>query len=313
MRFKLIYGNHSQSGVHLSETFLLIKYSLENLGHLVDLEQNITPGFVNIFIDPFTYDFLSWLEKAIAKDKNTKVLIVGTEYITGETFNTFSAPEIPSLMFKNHYDSKDHWKKRYEVFEKVAKLSVGIWHVAEQQVDSFRNKFQKDKVFFFPHGYVPQLECVTHRNIEYKDIDVIFTGSPTKYRDQVLMSIIGSGLKVKWLPISTPGYLRDEYTARSKLAVNIRQDALWEHPSHSRFQYHVINKSLLITEECKYKTEVGNYVIHADPNDVISQCKERIEARDFMDIAQEKYQRYKCEMPMTLYVEELVEKTFGSA
>ena len=118
MRFKLVYGKYGRSGnipinsplVHTTDNMLLLKYGLESLGHQVDFEHGFAPGYTNIIMENFTYDTLEEMKEAVST-KDTRFIIVATEFLTGDTFNDFgtciAGTDVPM------YENLAYWKKRY--------------------------------------------------------------------------------------------------------------------------------------------------------------------------------------------------------
>jgi hypothetical protein len=229
MEFKLVYGNHHHGAIQIYDTLMLIKHGLESIGHKVDLEQNMTPGKTNILVEFFTYDFVE-VAREFSNIPGTEFIIVATEFITGDTFNNFEGKSLGgSEDEQGQYAALRPWKKRFRTFGLVYELSRAVWHLSEHQVDTYRQSLHADNVFYLPHGYLKAMERVVGKPWRHKDIDILFTGTRTPYRDALLAKLEVSGLNVKQLPVLTPEFIREDWVARSKLALNIRQNAQWQY------------------------------------------------------------------------------------
>lgn len=306
MKFKLVYGNHNDY-VQLFDTLRLIKCSLESCGHEVDLEKNMTPGCVNILIDNFTYDFIEVM-KEFKFISGTDFILVATEYVTGKTFNDFNRSSGEKDI---GYSTLRHWEKRYKTFEKASEMAMAIWHLSESQVEPYKVGFEKEKVFYLPHGYLSSLESIKHKKDNYKDIDVIFTGSLTPYRENVLSNISNEGLNVKIMPISTPNFFRDDMVGRAKVAINIRQSDSWSFPSNSRFHYHLINQSFLVSETCSEECDLSTYVEDVEAQSLPEYCRYIVHEKKYTDKAVKNYERFKSAMPMKLLAQALIDSTLN--
>lgn len=310
MEFKLVYGNHGKDPVHVYETLLLIKYGLMSLGHKADLEHNITPGKTNIILENFTYDFLE-VYREFASVPGTEYILVATEFLTGETFNQFSPPS-EECDETQHYENPRYWRKRYRTFVEAAKYACAIWHLSRPQAPLYRELLGRDTVFYLPHGHVPQLERVHHHPDAYKDIDVLFTGTRTAYRDQVLAGLRKQGLAVEF-SLPRGSVQREDLVARSRIALNVRQSGEWKYPSNSRFHYHISNLSLLVSERCEESCDLSAYVIEAETDQLFEVCDSLISEQRYLSEAKDRLERFRIEMPMSKLMEPLVEASCVSA
>ena len=86
----------------------------------------------------------------------------------------------------------------------------------------------------------------------------------------ILNELANKGLNVKVLEVMTPEYVRSSWINRSKVAINLRQHADWKYPSNSRYYYHLMNHSMLVSEKCEYDCDLSNYI-------------EEVEAEKFVD------------------------------
>jgi len=308
MEFKLVYGNHGKDPVQVYETLLLIKFGLESLGHKADLEHNLSPGKTNILIESFSYDFLE-VYKEFSTTPGTEYIIVATEFLTGDTFNQFGEPR-PEGDDLPHYENPRYWRKRHRTFVEASQRARAVWHLSASQTGVYRHGLGLEHVHYLPHGHVAQLERVHHQSHEHKDIDVLFTGTPTAYRDQVLSDLRVRGLAVRFsLPRSA--VQREDLVGRSKVAVNIRQSAEWKYPSNSRYHYHITNSSLLVSERCDETCDLSPYVVEAEAGRLFEACDALTSGTRYRREARERLERFRAEMPMRPLMSDLLDASYA--
>ena len=310
MEFKLVYGNHGKDPFHIMDTLLLIKLGLESLGHKADLEAQMTPGKTNILLECFTFDFVEAM-KEVSKTRGTEFIIIGTEFATGETFNNFSNPdEEPAL--DSHYDIPQYWKKRFRTFLRAQESARAIWHLAESQVEPFKQAAQNSQVFYLPHGYVEGFARVRHKPAQYKDIDAIFTGTLTKHRHSLIRELEKCGVSaVATKPLNF--VQREDLVARSKIGLNIKQTNSWLFPSNSRYHFHLCNDSLMVSERCEIQCDLSPYIIESTLSGFVERCCEILSDGNWENEARIRRERFMAEMPMPRLMENLLDLTYRPA
>ncbi|GAA5181672.1 hypothetical protein GCM10025771_29130 [Niveibacterium umoris] len=311
MEFKIIYGNHHHGAVQIYDTLMLLKHGLEAAGHKADLEANLCPGKTNILIEFFTWDFVDVL-RDVARVPGTEFIVIATEYLTGETFNNFDALPLDQITPQHsHYDDLRHWRKRYRTFREVVSMARAVWHLSELQVPAYREKLALPNVHYLPHGYMPAMERVVQKPVAHKDIDVIFTGTRTPYRDAVLRDLEARGLVVRQLPILTSEFLREDMVARAKIAINVRQHANWKYPSNSRFYYHLMNRSMLVSERCEAQCDLTPFIHEAPPEALTETCSSLIAEGTYQAEADRRLATFRDAMPMAPRMAALLEATYA--
>ena len=258
MRFKIVYENHQHYGLHVADILLMIKYSLESLGHTVDIEYSFMPGYMNIMLECFDDKFIKKLESNWSND--TGLIVVSTEFLTGHTFNKmYNEPE--NIREKaDHNQRKDYWQQRYNSFKTILPYVTAVWHPAKQQVPYYREAFPKTLVQYMPHAYSNEFATVSQYDDSRKDIDVLFTGTLTRYRKEIIESLKKAGIKVVMSSLFTAPFHRENLVARSKITLNIKQHVDWEYESVGRLHYHISNDSMLITDQCRFPTDLHEFV-----------------------------------------------------
>jgi hypothetical protein len=300
MRIKLVYGNHIRNG-RIPECTFLLKHALEEMGWQADFEERIVPGTTNVMVEGFSDECVERI-RAAAK-ANTRLYIICTEYLTGETFNSFDV--VTAGADKTHYGDNDYWKIRYQRLLSLTPYITGLFHLAMDQVEVYQNAFSDIPVRYLPHGYIPSMESVNPR-IAYRDIDVVFTGTLTPYRQKILDALRDHSLRVKHLSTDTPAYLRDDFVARSKVAVQLRQNDSWRFTSNSRQHYHLTNRSCLVGESSEVKTDLCRFLPEYPADKLVDRIVEVIENQSYDALALTAYQRFSTEMRMTRFMPEIL-------
>ncbi len=309
MEFKLVYGNHGKDPFHIMDTLLLIKLSLEALGYKADLEERMIPGKTNILLECFTFDFVEAM-KDVKQAPGTEFIIIGTEFLTGQTFNNFDAADERTL--DSHYDIPDYWRKRFRTFLKAQQQARAIWHLADSQVDAFRTATGHGTVCYLPHGYVEGFSRVRHKPNEHKDIDAIFTGTMTRHRSDLVNELRSRGINA--LATKPLNFVqREDLIARSKIGLNLKQTAMWQYPSNSRYHYHLSNDSLLVSEHCHVPCDLSPYVEETPAERFADLCCDILSTGNWQLRAQEHKERFMAEQPMKRHMRDLLDMTYPSA
>ena len=284
MKFKLAYGNHWNFGIVVSDTFLMLKYAIEEMGHEAFIEKMPKPesGYVYIFLECFDDSFVDYIREI--KVAGGEVWLVATEELNDKTFNLTARQDND----KSNYSNNEYWDKRYSCFIKSLEFISVLFHPNQTQVPLYQKIFS-GPVFFLPHGYTELFQTVKHR--KSKDIDFLFTGTITPYRQRLLDRLINKHYKVEILPVLTASFHRDDVVSRAKVCLNIRQSEQWPHFSNSRANYHINNQSYMISEYCPIHCEVANY-IDMPKSDVIDFAEAALLSGEWQKKAVNNLQRY---------------------
>lgn len=305
MIFKFIYGNHANFGNGIHDTMQLLKYGFEESGHELHFEQNVCPGCTNIIVELFTYDFLQRCIDA-SKTPGTRFVIIATEFITGKTFNDFKTVDnTNNLVSVNHYEKRDYWLKRYTTFIKATELACSVWHLNKIASEKFKKELSRD-VLYMPHCYVSKLAniCTFEKK---QDIDFLFTGTLTAFRESILTSLLDSGYKCKFLDSSTPPLQRLSWVERSKIALNLKQNSEWKYSSNSRYYYHLCNDSLMISHKCEIDCDLSIFITEVEETKFLERCKEFISNDRHVSLRKAQTEKFNDEKPNEGYFKVLID------
>lgn len=303
MHFKLVYENHGNFGLHISDHFLYLKYALESLGHRADIEYEFCPGEFNIVMECFNDQFTEKVERLWSP--GTEMIIVATEFLTGDTFNNIYQEEQSSTNRNDQNQRKDFWSMRYKNFIRLLPRCKAIWHFSDQQTPIYQQAFPNIPVHYLPFSYCEAFATVKHRPDSEKDIDVLFTGTLTTERMVILDELRDAGLKVKSSILFTAPFHRDDLIARSKLIINIKQHPKWQHESVGRLFYHLSNASLLITETCKFQCDLHQFVIEKKRN-WLETIQEQLNTGNYCERGSSAAQQFMREKPAAVIMEPLL-------
>jgi hypothetical protein len=300
MHVKIVYGNHWNFGIHVADTMLLLQKVFELAGHTADIERHFCPGSLNVLLEGFDDDFTTTVEDGM-ETPGSRLLIIASEFLTGDTFNDFS-----KIADASYYSDQDYWNNRFRNFRRLESHSLAVWHLGESEIIPYRKLLGHERVNYLPHYWVPGLARVAHRPDDSKDIDFLFTGAETAHRQEILDQLRNKGYRVVNMHALTAAFHREDLLARSKIALNIRQFDNWPHPSPSRFFYHLTNCSLLISEACHYQADIQEHVLTAPAGQFVSFCEQQLEQGDYTARATYALSAFQQKHPMQERATELV-------
>jgi hypothetical protein len=296
-QIQIVYGNHG-TATHLEDLLAILHAGFSQLGYPVAFAKRPGPDCTNLLIENFGDYFTAEVERLRGR---ARFMLLATEFVTGDAFNDFGGPshgylrsQIRAKLEKrrrrrrrrrgedegerssagNLYSKRFKWRRRYDNFLRVSRVADAIWCLSEHQVEAYRRVTALERVFHFDFGYLDPEIPVSHLPDDEKDIDFLFTGTRTPYRDAVLEALRQRGYQIAWLDASTPGFIRRDFVARARICLNLKQFAGWEYPSVARFHYHLVNRSLLLTEQTRFRCELTDLVPSAESPRFVDFCQE---------------------------------------
>jgi hypothetical protein len=309
----IVYGNHGRA-IHLEDLLVTLRACFGHLGVRTALAAEPQPGCTNLLIEGFGSHFTRQVESMA---KNARFVILGTEFVTGDTFNAFDQT-VRSLLVERvrrrlerirtkrarrrgdgvrppslrpTYSAE--FQLRYRNFVKLSRLADAIWCLSEHQIEPYRGATGSKNVYQVEFGFVEGMPIIDHRSNEEKDIDFLFTGSLTPYRSGILKALTRRGFHTVAIGATTPGFIRNDFIARSKICLNLKQSEGWEYPSTIRFHYHLMNRSLLVTERTRFASEISDYVLSCDPAELLGFCEKLHAEGRYNERAAELHEKYR--------------------
>lgn len=293
MLFKLILSNHRNLAV-LEDYALLLRLLIESSGHQFHCDPVPVQGACHIFIECFTGRHVSLMQEI--KQTGSEIIVVATEYITGNTFNDFSDTD------SGHYSNRAYWQSRFNTFKACAQSARSIWCATDdpRQIQLYR-AVVNIPVIPLPFPYFPTFPRVTHVD---KNIDVFFSGSHTTYRQNILTQL--QKYQVVYLKTFPTGLARQRFVAQSKVCLNLKQSLRWNYPSKMRYWYHLSNESFLLGEQCQIPCALDPFILTVPSKQLVDTCKELL--RRGLPVTN--YQQFAAECPAKPAVEELLDLSF---
>lgn len=304
MRFYIYTGNHGNSNA-IADTVMMIKCGLQDCGHTAYISPWLMPGHVNILIEHFI-DEKSMIEVVSSVERGARIVVIGTEPITGSTFNESVGDG------DSHYGNRDYWKVRFDAFRMVAAAAEAVWVLAESMVATYSELLPNTAVRFLPHGAVSGFASVQQRPESERDIDFFFSGSMTEYRKGILREL-ARGHKLVYCDQATPEYLRQDYLSRAKVCLSIRLSPQNRIPSVSRMHFHVQNRSFLIHERYALPSILDPFVIGVEHHELIPTALAALDQTKRREIANHLHDQFMSALPMSRLMAPLVNELLAGS
>ena len=293
MRVNIYTGNHNNS-VTITDLVYLLRGGIRDCGYDATISHDLMPGGCNIMIEHFLDD-TNLLRLINAKTPGTRYVMIGTERLTGNTFNRGLGDK------DSHYGNEVYWRTRFNNFMVAAQLSDAIWVLAEPEVAAYSAALPGKAVAFLPHGHVSEFAQVKHRPEATKDIDFFFSGSMTTHRRAIINALAEKHLVV-YNPMHTADYLRMDLMSRAKVCLSMRISPDNEYPSVSRMHFHIENRNFLLHEAYAQGSPLDPYVLTAPPEDFVEWARHALDLSNRAELAEGLLAKFQTEMPMTRWL-----------
>lgn len=115
----LVYGNHGHAPHQIEDYQTMIEDAFQDSGVRVRHSLDPVPGVLNIFLEFFIDEgYVLRMLEAKERDPNTEFICVGSEIVTGKTFNHFpkKVPAQEAVREKLKSVALAQWKNNYFVF-----------------------------------------------------------------------------------------------------------------------------------------------------------------------------------------------------
>lgn len=238
---------------HLRRDFILVlKYSLEDLGHQVNLSgPSLDSAAVNLIIGAY---FLKPDQLQMIAKSSIKFINVNTEVIADDMLN-YNPDKVDFL----------------GAYLPMMKAGIARWDVIEDNMPEYEKYAAPAN--FLRWGYHPSIEDIDHRT--NKDLDYYFFGMLSPRRKDLLAKLNSAGFKGV-ADHSCPYFLRNDRIARSKVNLNLIQDTKYSHVNSFRICYLANNKCHILSE---LENDPAGYLKYAeiiDPEKIVESVAESI-------------------------------------
>lgn len=272
---------------HLRRDFiLLLKYSMEDLGHDVVLAgPSLDASRFNLLIGAY----------ALKTETIHRIAKSGVAYAHVNT-------EIIANDLLNHNPDKTDFLGAY-----LPSMEQGrfVWDVVPENLAE-HERYGVD-AHFVRWGSHPKLADIEHR--EQKDLDYYFFGMLSERRKRLLQSLKAAGLKGT-ADHSCPYFLRNDRISRARVQLNLIQDDKYTHVNAFRIGYLADNACCVLTE---HENDPANYLEYAE---VVTPERLSESVREFCDGDRWKQRGDQAraaiaQRPMIRIMEELLERSFA--
>ena len=265
-------------------------FSLEDLGHNVIFQKDIFhPTWLNIVVTGFNTDPRT-LERL--KINNIKYIVYQAEIFSNMGLNN----DNPDLV-------KEYLMVQEQYLE-LLKSAIHVWDCFK-----FNQVFLKQrgiKSSFIRHGYHPGLEGREKK--QNLDVDVVFFGSFTDYRKQILKRLYSEGLNMKILNFEPPT-MRDDALRRAKVNLSIRANpTTMAHLPHSRIMTGLYFHTMTVSDPVYGQEWLHPMMDIVSTEDITSYVTEIIKDGSYKTKSDEYSQMYRQHLMtdiMSLLMEEL--------
>lgn len=209
------------------DLLLLLKYSLEDLGHQVTLtNQQIEVGWLNILVSSY---FLKPQDMQAIVNTGANIIHLNTEIIKDDLLN-FNPDKVDLL----------------NVYLPFMKSGLGILDIVPDNMPEYK-RYGMDATFL-RWAYHEKLKEINHVAPERKDLDFYFYGFMTDKRKSVVNALHKAGFKGS-IHHTCPYFERNSFIERAKVNLNLIQKDIYTHVNAIRIGYLANNQCAILTEE----------------------------------------------------------------
>jgi hypothetical protein len=271
---------------HLRRDFIILfKYSLEDLGHTVNLSGSyLDSSCINLIIGAYFLDKKSLLS---IQQSNIKYINVNTEVIAKDMLN-FNPEKVDFI----------------GAYLPMMKAALARWDVIADNIPEYL-KYEAP-AHFLRWGYHPAMEDINHRI--NKDLDYYFFGMISPRRKAILDKLELAGFKGV-ADHSCPYFVRNDRIARSKINLNLIQDEKYTHVNSFRICYLANNNCHTLSEQ---ENDPAGYLKYAevfDQENIVECVSNSLNNNNWIEKGLKTSSEFK-EFEMNLILEKLIDTTF---
>ncbi|MEO5373742.1 MAG: hypothetical protein H7840_05615 [Alphaproteobacteria bacterium] len=285
MKFSIFLGNHDRQQFDLLRDMVMtFRYGLEELGHSVVIsDYTLFHDRMNLIFEDFGETFNA---KFIGPNRDVPYGIICTEPFDGERLITYGTHPY-----------------RTQGFLAAARDARFLWCFLDGSTEIYRSAIANGQCHYVPLGYVEKLAETRHLPMAERDIDILFFGRVTPYREAVLDELAARGCGVMATNRSAQVFVRNAFIERSKLNLAMKLDETWEHTSPGRLSYLVINGQPTLAERCRFADPVEGYVFPTSHALIVERCLEILgNIEENAILARKLAERFKVERRMAAFL-----------
>ena len=286
MKFNIAYLG-PESLFHLRRDFLLVlKYSLEDLGHDVMLSgTTLEASRFNLIIGAYAL-------------KAESLHQIGRSGLAYAHVNT----EVIANDMLNHNPQKTDFLGAY-----LPSMEQGrfVWDVIMDNM--VEHERYATNAYFLRWGSHPKMADIEHR--KEKDLDYYFFGMLSERRKRLLQSLHSAGLKGA-AHHSCPYFVRNDRIARARVQLNLIQEDKYSHVNSFRICYLADNACCILSENESDPADYLRYADVVDPKHLVESVREYARG-DAWKRRGEAAKAAFSERPMNGVMEELLDRSFN--
>lgn len=199
--------------------------------------------------------------------------------------SVYGKPRTPTI--------RDYWNERFAHFKRALEVIDQVWIVTEDQRAGFASFVDPRKLWLFPT--IPYRtdggKSVGAASAE-RDIDFLFTGALSAYRNDFFDRLRAEGYRVVTGPSDLPAFIRNDYLSRARICLDVRQHANWAFASVMRLNHLLIRGKFTVSERSKTQCPQYEFVQLAEPSVLLDTCLDAIRRPDLDDLGLERRAAY---------------------
>lgn len=194
---------------------------------------------------------------------------------------------------QNHYTNRPYWQRRYDAFEALVPHFKAIWCMSDFQHEAYKKAFDDaPNLLRMPVVSFQKEPRVKHPTDIEKDIDFMFTGTMTSYRQYIVDELKKRGFKVFSGPPNLPTFLREHLLKRTKISLDIRQSKGWTASSPLRLHQLMLQGAFVAAEYGGMPCHQEKFVAIVQPDTFIDECEALIKQGEFAKRGTEQFHNY---------------------
>lgn len=303
MKFFLPYFNHREFNgcvEHLS----YLRNALAQAGYSAALTRDLllAPEAVNILLECFNPEQAAEIVKA-HRELGLRLVVVASEVVTGGTLNDFNLG--PGFA---HYSNRAYWQQRFNCFLEVARCAEAIWCLSDHQLDGYRRILPEKRIETIPLCFDAVDAQAESSLAPSKDIGVLFFGSLTPYR----MEMIKSMPICVYVAHNLPKPVLSDFIRRSRVCLHLHLAGGWPYSSNMRHHALLARQAYVLSESSPLAGELDPYLDICPRSGLADRTRELLERSDLPELAAQAQARYAAERPIGPAIAALVSRSLGS-
>jgi len=291
MRFNvtLIDPANYKFAYFLTDTCRTIAAGLRSLGHVSDLTVNhIDSASTNIIVGTHL----------LTPPNATAVIEAGAPYIAFQS--EWLYPDADANVCSG-FSSGPLQPPLVELFTKAA----AVWDCLDSNLPLLqRLGVPKPHIKLYVPGFHEDLVDIQHRPPPERDIDVLFFGSPTPYREQVFDQL-RQDLRLMTL-FDAPSAFRNDLIARAQINLVLQSGQELSYLPPQRVGYLLNNRCAVLAEAAKEGGLLDDLVLQASRETLVDACKLMLSSPDTEQHVEETFELYR-QRPVTAVLERLLD------